>query len=215
MLTVSVVVKSALLGFNDLSDMYRLYIGYFFLLSLLGLCGCEPTPGNKIDEVEIGAGALRLTLERYKEGTIGNAASGEHYRVLCGSFNNGEGAYSHDQPSSQVLVQQYYRVGRLKLNRLPSERLKVVDDYIAYGFVGGFFVTFDACRTVRYWDINELPKGFLKMDAIVVDPIIVDVEVKRDGYISLELNSTALSNHTQARVVSTDFGASWHLENPR
>lgn len=191
--------------------MRRLYPERFVLyLIMVGLYGCEPTTGEEINRVEIGTPALTLRVVQYGEGTVGNAANGEHYKVFCKSTETVGRAYPYDLPSL-ILMQQYYRVGSLKLGRVPAERVKVVDDQIAYGFVGGFFVTFDACKTVNYWDIDKLPKGFLKENAIIVDPIFNNVEIRRDGYVSLTLNPEALANRTKAQVISYNFGVNWQL----
>lgn len=178
---------------------------------MYGLYGCEPTTGSEIDSVEIGSPALTLKVVRYSEGTIGNAAKGEHYKVFCKSAKTVGRAYPYELPAL-VFMQQYYRVGLLKLGRVPAERVMVVDDQIAYGFVGAFFVTFDACQSVKYWDINMLPRGFLKENVIVVDPIINNVEIRRDGYVSLTLNPEALANNTGAQVISYNFGTDWQLK---
>lgn len=191
--------------------MYRLQpVRLVCYLFIVGLCGCEPNAGDEIDRVDIGTQALTLRVARYEEGAIGNPAHGEHYKVFCKSAKTVGREYPYDIQTS-VLVQQYYRVGSLKLGRVPAERVKVVDDEIAYGSVGAFFVTFDACQSVKYWDIDRLPKGFFKENAIVVDPIINNVEVRHDGYISLTLNPDALANRTGAQVISYNFGDNWQL----
>jgi hypothetical protein len=177
---------------------------------MAGLCGCEPTTGDEIDSTEVGTAALTLRVVRYGEGTVGNAANGEHYKVFCKSTETVGRAYPYDLPAP-LLMQQYYRVDSLKLGRVPAERVKVVDDQIAYGFIGGFFVTFDACKSVKYWNTDKLPKGFIKENATIVDPIISKVELGRDGYIALFLNPEALVNGIGAQVVSYNFGSNWQL----